>query len=164
RLMTAYQPEDIADAKKHWQEFTRTEAFATMAGLDGDSARVVAKMNQDHQATTPTMPPSLTPEQSKTMENEWEKTQGAVEATRTAVMHNKGTGGLFNQDRFDGVTDDAKQQQSQAQQSIAKPEPIIELTIKPQVEAKVTKPERTEYVTSDQSYPAAPRYTQNPNK
>ncbi|WP_236111142.1 hypothetical protein, partial [Vibrio vulnificus] len=25
RLMTAYQPEDIADAKKHWQEFTRTE-------------------------------------------------------------------------------------------------------------------------------------------
>ncbi len=79
-------------------------------------------------------------------------------------MHNKGTGGLFNQDRFDGVTDDAKQQQSQAQQSIAKPEPIIELTIKPQVEAKVTKPERTEYVTSDQAYPAAPKYTQNPNQ
>ncbi|ELQ3743320.1 conjugal transfer protein TraG N-terminal domain-containing protein, partial [Vibrio vulnificus] len=164
RLMTAYQPEDIADAKKHWQEFTRTEAFATMAGLDGDSARVVAKMNQNHQATTPTMPPSLTPEQSKTMENEWEKTQGAVDATRTAVMHNKGTGGLFNQDRFDGVTDDAKQQQSQAQQSIAKSEPIIALTIKSQVEAEVTKPERTEYVTSDQSYPAAPRYTQNPNQ
>ncbi|EJR4269493.1 conjugal transfer protein TraG N-terminal domain-containing protein, partial [Vibrio vulnificus] len=164
RIMTAYQPEDIAEAKELWQKFTRTEAFATMAGLDGDSARVVAKMNQDHQATTPTMPPSLTPEQSKTMENEWEKTQGAVDATRTAVMHNKGTGGLFNQDRFDGVTDDAKQQQSQAQQSIAKPEPIIELTIKPQVEAKVTKPERTEYVTSDQAYPAAPRYTQNPNQ
>nr|EGR7964587.1 conjugal transfer protein TraG [Vibrio vulnificus] len=164
RLMTAYQPEDIADAKKHWQEFTRTEAFATIAGLDGDSARVVAKMNQDHQATTPTMPPSLTPEQSKTMENEWEKTQGAVDATRTAVMHNKGTGGLFNQDRFDGVTDNARQQQSQAQQSISKPEPIIALTIKSQVEAEVTKPERTEYVTSDQSYPAAPRYTQNPNK
>ncbi|MCU8501244.1 conjugal transfer mating pair stabilization protein TraG [Vibrio vulnificus] len=164
RLMTAHKPEDIAEAKERWQKFTRTEEFATMAGLDGDSARVVAKMNQDHQATTPTMPPSLTPEQSKTMENEWEKTQGAVDATRTAVMHNKGTGGLFNQDRFDGVTDDAKQQQSQAQQSIAKPEPIIELTIKPQVEAKVTKPERTEYVTSDQAYPAAPRYTQNPNQ
>ncbi|EJR4269499.1 conjugal transfer protein TraG N-terminal domain-containing protein, partial [Vibrio vulnificus] len=164
RLMTAYQPEDIAEAKEQWQYFTRTEAFATMAGLDGDSARVVAKMNQDHQATTPTMPPSLTPEQSKTMENEWEKTQGAVDATRTAVMHNKGTGGLFNQDRFDGVTDNARQQQSQAQQSIAKPEPVIELTIKPQVEAKVTTPERTEYVTSDQSYPAAPKYTQNPNQ
>ncbi|EPM7999549.1 conjugal transfer mating-pair stabilization protein TraG [Vibrio vulnificus] len=164
RLMTAHKPEDIAEAKERWQKFTRTEEFATMAGLDGDSARVVAKMNQDHQATTPTMPPSLTPEQSKTMENEWEKTQGAVDATRTAVMHNKGTGGLFNQDRFDGVTDDAKQQQSQAQQSIAKPEPIIELTIKPQVEAKVTKPERTEYVTSDQAYPAAPKYTQNPNQ
>ncbi len=164
RLMTAYQPEDIADAKKHWQEFTRTEAFATMAGLDGDSARVVAKMNQDYQTTTPTTPPQLTPEQSKTMENEWDKTQGAVDATRTAVMHNKGTGGLFNQDRFDGVTDNARQQQSDAQQSIAKPEPIIALTIKSQVEAEVTKPERTEYVTSDQSYPAAPRYTQNPNQ
>ncbi|MCU8567052.1 conjugal transfer protein TraG, partial [Vibrio vulnificus] len=62
RLMTAYQPEDIAEAKERWQKFTRTEEFATMAGLDGDSARVVAKMNQDHQATTPTMPPSLTPE------------------------------------------------------------------------------------------------------
>ncbi|HAS6352037.1 conjugal transfer mating pair stabilization protein TraG [Vibrio vulnificus] len=164
RLMTAYQPEDIADAKKHWQEFTRTEAFATMAGLDGDSARVVAKMNQDYQTTTPTTPPQLTPEQSKTMENEWDKTQGAVDATRSAVMHNKGTGGLFNQDRFDGVTDNARQQQSDAQQSIAKPEPIIALTIKSQVEAEVTKPERTEYVTSDQSYPAAPRYTQNPNQ
>ncbi|HAS6140664.1 TPA: conjugal transfer mating pair stabilization protein TraG [Vibrio vulnificus] len=164
RIMTAYQPEDIADAKKHWQEFTRTEAFASMAGLDGDSARVVAKMNQDYQTTTPTTPPQLTPEQSKTMENEWDKTQGAVDATRTAVMHNKGTGGLFNQDRFDGVTDNARQQQSDAQQSIAKPEPIIALTIKSQVEAEVTKPERTEYVTSDQAYPAAPRYTQNPNQ
>lgn len=164
RIMTAYQPEDIAEAKERWQKFTRTEEFATMAGLDGDSARVVAKMNQDYQTTTPTTPPQLTPEQSKTMENEWDKTQGAVDATRTAVMHNKGTGGLFNQDRFDGVTDNARQQQSDAQQSIAKPEPIIALTIKPQVEAEVTKPERTEYVTSDQSYPAAPRYTQNPNQ
>ncbi|HDY7880598.1 conjugal transfer mating-pair stabilization protein TraG [Vibrio vulnificus] len=164
RIMTAYQPEDIAEAKERWQKFTRTEEFATMAGLDGDSARVVAKMNQDYQTTTPTTPPQLTPEQSKTMENEWDKTQGAVDATRTAVMHNKGTGGLFNQDRFDGVTDNARQQQSDAQQSIAKPEPIIALTIKPQVEAEVTKPERTEYVTSDQAYPAAPRYTQNPNQ
>ncbi|HAS6018104.1 TPA: conjugal transfer mating pair stabilization protein TraG [Vibrio vulnificus] len=164
RLMTAYQPEDITEAKERWQKFTRTEEFATMAGLDGDSARVVAKMNQDYQATTPTTPPQLTPEQSKTMENEWDKTQGAVDATRSAVMHNKGTGGLFNQDRFDGVTDNARQQQSDAQQSIIKPEPIIALTIKSQVEAEVTKPERTEYVTSDQAYPAAPKYTQNPNQ
>ncbi|HDY7992530.1 TPA: conjugal transfer mating-pair stabilization protein TraG [Vibrio vulnificus] len=164
RLMTAYQPEDITEAKERWQKFTRTEEFATMAGLDGDSARVVAKMNQDYQATTPTTPPQLTPEQSKTMENEWDKTQGAVDATRSAVMHNKGTGGLFNQDRFDGVTDNARQQQSDAQQSITKPEPIIALTIKSQVEAEVTKPERTEYVTSDQAYPAAPKYTQNPNQ
>ncbi len=164
RLMTSYQPEDIAEAKERWQKFTRTEAFATMAGLDGDSARVVAKMNQDYQTTTPTTPPQLTPEKSKTMENEWDKTQGAVDATRTAVMNNKGTCGLFNQDRFDGVTDNARQQQSNAQQSIAKPEPIIALTIKSQVEAEVTKPERTEYVTSDQAYPAAPKYTQNPNQ
>ncbi|MEZ8794837.1 conjugal transfer mating-pair stabilization protein TraG, partial [Vibrio splendidus] len=38
RLMTAHQPEDIADAKKSWQEYTRTEEFTTMAGLDGDTA------------------------------------------------------------------------------------------------------------------------------
>ncbi|MFA0630766.1 conjugal transfer protein TraG, partial [Vibrio sp. 10N.222.49.A3] len=31
RLMTAYQPEDIADAKKSWQEYTRTKEFTTMA-------------------------------------------------------------------------------------------------------------------------------------
>ncbi|PUZ78597.1 conjugal transfer protein TraG, partial [Vibrio vulnificus] len=62
RIMTAYQPEDIAEAKERWQKFTRTEEFATMAGLDGDSARVVAKMNQDYQTTTPTTPPQLTPE------------------------------------------------------------------------------------------------------
>ncbi|MEZ8652325.1 conjugal transfer protein TraG N-terminal domain-containing protein, partial [Vibrio splendidus] len=44
RLMTAYQPEDIADAKKSWQEYTRTKAFTTMAGLDGDTAKIVATM------------------------------------------------------------------------------------------------------------------------
>ncbi|WP_237720259.1 hypothetical protein, partial [Vibrio harveyi] len=63
-----------------------------------------------------------------------------------------------------GVTDNVKHQQNQAQQAIKKPESIIELTVKSQVEEEVTRPERTEYVTSDQAYPAAPRYTQNPNK
>ena len=29
------------------------------------------------------------------------------------------------------------------------------------VEEELTQPERTEYVTSEQAYPAAPRYTQN---
>ncbi|MCC4791377.1 conjugal transfer protein TraG, partial [Vibrio splendidus] len=38
RLMTAYQPEDIAEAKEQWQDYTRTEEFTTMAGLDGDTA------------------------------------------------------------------------------------------------------------------------------
>lgn len=98
------------------------------------------------------------------MEEGWDNTQDSVAQTRTDVLHNKGTGGLFNEDRFDGVTDNVKYQQSQAQKSISKPEPIIEMTIKPEVESEVTRPERTEYVTSDQSYPAAPRYTQNPNK
>ncbi|MEZ8738354.1 conjugal transfer protein TraG N-terminal domain-containing protein, partial [Vibrio sp. 10N.239.312.D08] len=32
RLMTAYQPEDIAEAKEQWQYYTRTEEFTTMAG------------------------------------------------------------------------------------------------------------------------------------
>ncbi|MEZ8154529.1 hypothetical protein ACED23_26100 [Vibrio splendidus] len=102
RLMTAHQPEDIADAKKSWQEYTRTE-----------------------------------------------------------MLHTKGTGGLFNQARFDGVTDDVKLQQEEAQKPIIKPEPMIELTVKSQVEKEITRPERTEYVTSDQAYPAVPRYTQN---
>ena len=98
------------------------------------------------------------------MEKGWDNTQETVAQTRTDVLHNKGTGGLFNEDRFDGVTDNVKHQQSQAQQSIKQPEPIIELTVKSQVEAEVTRPERTEYVTSDQAYPAAPKFTQNPNK
>ncbi|MFZ3461884.1 conjugal transfer mating-pair stabilization protein TraG [Vibrio harveyi] len=164
RLMTAHKPEDIAEAKERWQKFTRTEAFAQMAGLDGDTARIVGKMNQEHQASTPTGQPNLTPGQNKTMEEGWDNTQDSIAQTRTDVLHNKGTGGLFNEDRFDGVTDNVKYQQSQAQKSISKPEPIIEMTIKPEVESEVTRPERTEYVTSDQSYPAAPRYTQNPNK
>ena len=164
RIMTAHKPEDIADAKKNWQEFTRTEAFAQMAGLDGDTARIVGRMNQEHQASTPTGQPNLTPGQNKTMEEGWDNTQDSVAQTRTDVLHNKGTGGLFNEDRFDGVTDNVKYQQSQAQKSISKPEPIIEMTIKPEVESEVTRPERTEYVTSDQAYPAAPKFTQNPNK
>ncbi|MFZ3401707.1 conjugal transfer protein TraG, partial [Vibrio harveyi] len=53
RIMTAHKPEDIAAAKEQWQDFTRTEAFASMAGLDGDTARIVGKMNQEHQASTP---------------------------------------------------------------------------------------------------------------
>jgi conjugal transfer mating pair stabilization protein TraG len=164
RIMTAHKPEDIAEAKEQWQYFTRTEAFAQMAGLDGDTARIVGRMNQEHQASAPTGQPNLTPGQNKTMEEGWDNTQESVAQTRTDVLHNKGTGGLFNEDRFDGVTDNVKYQQSQAQKSISKPEPIIEMTIKPEVESEVTRPERTEYVTSDHSYPAAPRYTQNPNK
>ncbi|HDM8057029.1 TPA: conjugal transfer protein TraG, partial [Vibrio harveyi] len=164
RIMTAHKPEDIAEAKERWQKFTRTEAFASMAGLDGDTARIVGKMNQEHQASVATGQPNLTPEQNKTMEEGWGNTQESVAQTRTEVLHNKGTGGLFNEDRFDGVTDNVKHQQSQAQQSIKQPEPIIELTVKSQVEAEVTRPERTEYVTSDQAYPAAPKFTQNPNK
>ncbi|MFZ3506010.1 conjugal transfer protein TraG, partial [Vibrio harveyi] len=164
RIMTAHKPEDIAEAKERWQKFTRTEAFASMAGLDGDTARIVGKMNQEHQASTPTGQPNLTPEQNKTMEEGWDNIQESVAQTRTDVLHNKGTGGLFNEDRFDGVTDNVKHQQSQAQQSIKQPKPIIELTVKSQVEAEVTRPERTEYVTSDQAYPAAPKFTQNPNK
>ncbi|WP_340700605.1 conjugal transfer mating-pair stabilization protein TraG [Vibrio harveyi] len=164
RIMMAHTSEDIAAAKEQWQYFTRTEAFAQMAGLDGDTARIVGKMNQEHQASTPTSQPNLTPGQNKTMEEGWDNTQESVAQTRTDVLHSKGTGGLFNEDRFDGVTDNVKHQQSQAQQSIKQPEPIIELTVKSQVEAEVTRPERTEYVTSDQAYPATPRYTQNPNK
>ncbi|EKO3838987.1 conjugal transfer protein TraG, partial [Vibrio harveyi] len=164
RIMTAHKPEDIAEAKERWQKFTRTEAFASMAGLDGDTARIVGKMNQEHQASVATGLPHLSSAQSDTMSQSWNDTQDTVAQTRTDVLHNKGTGGLFNQDRFDGVTDNVKHQQSQAQQSIKQPEPIIELTVKSQVEAEVTRPERTEYVTSDQAYPAAPRYTQNPNK
>ncbi|MEZ8904699.1 conjugal transfer protein TraG, partial [Vibrio sp. 10N.247.310.34] len=161
RLMTAYQPEDIAEAKERWQKFTRTEAFATMAGLDGDTAKIVGKMNQAHQATTPTQQPELTPEQNKTMEKGWASTVDTVAHTRTEMLHTKGTGGLFNQARFDGVTDDVKLQQEEAQKPIIKPEPMIELTVKSQVEKEITRPERTEYVTSDQAYPSVPRYTQN---
>ncbi|HHP0493723.1 TPA: conjugal transfer mating-pair stabilization protein TraG [Vibrio harveyi] len=164
RIMTAHKPEDIAEAKEQWQYFTRTEAFAQMAGLDGDTARIVGKMNQEHQASVATGQPHLSSAQSDTMSQAWNDTQDTVAQTRTDVLHNKGTGGLFNEDRFDGVTDNVKYQQSQAQKSISKPEPIIEMTIKPEVESEVTRPERTEYVTSDQAYPAAPRYTQNPNK
>ncbi|MEZ8844909.1 conjugal transfer protein TraG, partial [Vibrio splendidus] len=164
RLMTAYQPEDIAEAKERWQKFTRTEAFATMAGLDGDTAKIVGKMNQAHQATTPTQQPELTPEQNKTMEKGWESTVDTVAHTRTEMLHTKGTGGLFNQERFDGVTDDVKLQQEEAQKPIIKPEPMIEMTVKSQVEKEITRPERTEYVTSDQAYPSAPRYTQNPKE
>ncbi|HDM8062503.1 TPA: conjugal transfer mating pair stabilization protein TraG [Vibrio harveyi] len=164
RIMTAHKPEDIAEAKMNWQNFTRTEQFAKMAGLDGDTARIVGKMNQEHQASVATGQPHLSSAQSDTMSQAWNDTQDTVAQTRTDVLHNKGTGGLFNEDRFDGVTDNVKYQQSQAQKSISKPEPIIEMTIKPEVESEVTRPERTEYVTSDQSYPAAPRYTQNPNK
>jgi conjugal transfer mating pair stabilization protein TraG len=162
RLMTAHQPEDIADAKEQWQYYTRTEAFATMAGLDGDAAKIVGKMNQAHQASTPTQQPELTPEQNNTMEKGWASTVDTVAAARTAMLHNNETGGLFNQERFDGVTDEVKLQQEEAQKPIIKPEPMIELTVKSQVEKEITKPERTEYVTSDQAYPAAPRYTQNP--
>ncbi|MFZ3423359.1 conjugal transfer mating-pair stabilization protein TraG [Vibrio harveyi] len=164
RIMTAHKPEDIAEAKERWQKFTRTEAFAQMAGLDGDTARIVGKMNQEHQASAPTGQPQLTPEQNAHMAQAWDDTQATVTQTRTAILHNKGTGGLFNEDRFDGVTDNVRHQQSQAQQSIKKPEPIIEMTIKPEVETETKRPERAEYVTSDQAYPAAPRYTQNPNK
>ncbi|PMM72019.1 conjugal transfer protein TraG [Vibrio splendidus] len=162
RLMTAYQPEDIADAKKSWQEYTRTEEFTTMAGLDGDTAKIVATMEKAHETTTPTQQPELTPEQNNTMEKGWASTVDTVTAARTAMLHNNETGGLFNQARFDGVTDEVKLQQEEAQKPIIKPEPMIELTVKSQVEKEITRPERTEYVTSDQAYPAAPRYTQNP--
>ncbi|MEZ8410370.1 conjugal transfer mating-pair stabilization protein TraG [Vibrio splendidus] len=161
RLMTAYQPEDIADAKKSWQEYTRTEEFTTMAGLDGDTAKIVATMEKAHETTTPTQQPELTPEQNNTMEKGWASTVDTVAHTRTEMLHTKGTGGLFNQARFDGVTDDVKLQQEEAQKPIIKPEPMIELTVKSQVEKEITRPERTEYVTSDQAYPAVPRYTQN---
>ncbi|CAK2106326.1 conjugal transfer mating pair stabilization protein TraG [Vibrio crassostreae] len=161
RLMTAHQPEDIADAKKSWQEYTRTEEFTTMAGLDGDTAKIVATMEKAHETTTPTQQPELTPEQNKTMEKGWASTVDTVAHTRTEMLHTKGTGGLFNQARFDGVTDDVKLQQEEAQKPIIKPEPMIELTVKSQVEKEITRPERTEYVTSDQAYPAVPRYTQN---
>ncbi|GBK97161.1 conjugal transfer protein TraG, partial [Vibrio harveyi] len=164
RIMTAHKPEDIAEAKERWQKFTRTEAFAQMAGLDGDTARIVGRMNQEHQTSAPTGQPQLKPEQNANMAQAWNDTQDTVTQTRTDVLHNKGTGGLFNEDRFNGVTDNVKHQQNQAQQAIKKPESIIELTVKSQVEEEVTRPERTEYVTSDQAYPAAPRYTQNPNK
>ncbi|MGR5392204.1 conjugal transfer mating-pair stabilization protein TraG, partial [Vibrio crassostreae] len=129
RLMTAHQPEDIAEAKERWQKFTRTEAFATMAGLDGDAAKIVGKMNQAHQASTPTQQPELTPEQNNTMEKGWASTVDTVAAARTAMLHNNETGGLFNQERFDGVTDDVKLQQEEAQKPIIKPEPMIELTV-----------------------------------
>ncbi|MDP2503691.1 conjugal transfer mating-pair stabilization protein TraG [Vibrio splendidus] len=162
RLMTAYQPEDIADAKKSWQEYTRTEEFTTMAGLDGDTAKIVATMEKAHETTTPTQQPELTPEQNNTMEKGWASTVDTVAAARTAMLHNNETGGLFNQARFDGVTDEVKLQQEEAQKPILKPEPMIEMTVKSQVEKEITRPERTEYVTSDQAYPAAPRYTQNP--
>ncbi|MEZ9425461.1 conjugal transfer mating-pair stabilization protein TraG [Vibrio lentus] len=162
RLMTAYQPEDIADAKKSWQEYTRTEEFTTMAGLDGDTAKIVATMEKAHETSTPTQKPELTPEQNNTMEKGWASTVDTVAHTRTEMLHTKGTGGLFNQARFDGVTDDVKLQQEEAQKPIIKPEPMIEMTVKSQVEKEVTRPERTEYVTSDQAYPSAPRYTQNP--
>ncbi|KPL97026.1 conjugal transfer mating-pair stabilization protein TraG [Vibrio splendidus] len=161
RLMTAHQPEDIADAKKSWQEYTRTEEFTTMAGLDGDTAKIVATMEKAHETTTPTQQPELTPEQNNTMEKGWASTIDTVAHTRTEMLHTKGTGGLFNQARFDGVTDDVKLQQEEAQKPIIKPEPMIELTVKSQVEKEITRPERTEYVTSDQAYPAVPRYTQN---
>ncbi|MEZ8037180.1 conjugal transfer mating-pair stabilization protein TraG [Vibrio crassostreae] len=161
RLMTAYQPEDIAEAKEQWQYYTRTEAFATMAGLDGDTAKIVATMEKAHETTTPTQQPELTPEQNNTMEKGWASTVDTVAHTRTEMLHTKGTGGLFNQERFDGVTDDVKLQQEEAQKPIIKPEPMIELTVKSQVEKEITRPERTEYVTSDQAYPSVPRYTQN---
>ncbi|MEZ9298415.1 conjugal transfer mating-pair stabilization protein TraG [Vibrio splendidus] len=164
RLMTARQPEDIAEAKERWQKFTRTEAFATMAGLDGDTAKIVGEMNQTHQATTPTGQLSLSPEQNSTMAKGWDSTVDTVAETRTAMLHTTETGGLFNQARFDGVTDDVQHQQAQAQQPIKKPEPMIEMTVQSQVEKEIARPERTEYVTSDQSYPAAPGYTQKPNQ
>ncbi|MFA0727185.1 conjugal transfer mating-pair stabilization protein TraG, partial [Vibrio sp. 10N.222.48.A4] len=118
RLMTAYQPEDIAEAKEQWQDYTRTEEFTTMAGLDGDTAKIVATMEKAHETTTPTQQPELTPEQNNTMEKGWASTVDTVAAARTAMLHNNETGGLFNQARFDGVTDEVKLQQEEAQKPI----------------------------------------------
>ncbi|MFA0621982.1 conjugal transfer protein TraG N-terminal domain-containing protein, partial [Vibrio sp. 10N.222.49.A4] len=78
RLMTAYQPEDIAEAKEQWQYYTRTEEFTTMAGLDGDTAKIVATMEKAHETTTPTQQPELTPEQNNTMEKGWASTVDTV--------------------------------------------------------------------------------------
>ncbi|MFA0497526.1 conjugal transfer protein TraG N-terminal domain-containing protein, partial [Vibrio sp. 10N.222.46.A1] len=78
RLMTAYQPEDIAEAKEQWQDYTRTEEFTTMAGLDGDTAKIVATMEKAHETTTPTQQPELTPEQNNTMEKGWASTVDTV--------------------------------------------------------------------------------------
>ncbi|MDN3686168.1 hypothetical protein QW180_31495 [Vibrio sinaloensis] len=165
RIMTAYQPEDIAEAKDYWQGYVRTEDFAKSAGIDGDSARIVSEMNSNHQASTPSGKPTLNTGQETLLDNEWNKSQDKVSETRSDLLHSKGTGGIFNQERFDGVSHQVQQRQESAQESITpQKKPMIEMTIKPQVEEQVTPQERHEYVTSDQSYPAAPGYTKKPSK
>ncbi|WP_145958592.1 hypothetical protein [Vibrio tapetis] len=72
RLMTAFQPEDIADAKKNWQEYVRTEAFASIAGFEGDNGTKISKMNNDYQtdATQEGEKPALSRGQRGLMDKE----------------------------------------------------------------------------------------------
>ena len=165
RLMTAFQPEDIADAKEQRQYYTRTEAFASIAGFEGDNGAKIKRMESDYQtdATQGGEKPALSRGQRGLMDKEGERVQSAFEATTEAVLSAKQTGALYNDEYFEGTKQSVYNQQERAQQDIAPLESMIDIRIKPEVEAELN-PERTEYVSSDQAYPAAPAYTKNPTQ
>ncbi|SON51614.1 hypothetical protein [Vibrio tapetis] len=79
------------------------------------------------------------------------------------MLSAKQTGALYNDEYFEGTKESVYNQQERAQQDIAPLESMIDIRIKPQVEAELN-PERTEYVSSDQAYPTAPAYTKNPTQ
>ncbi|MEZ8107262.1 hypothetical protein, partial [Vibrio cortegadensis] len=60
-------------------------------------------------------------------------------------------------------TTDTEQQQTIANEQITKPAtPLVDLSIKTEVEAETTRPEPPNYVQTGQSYPSVPAYTKKP--
>jgi conjugal transfer mating pair stabilization protein TraG len=107
--------------------------------------------------------PKLTPGQGAIIEKGHEEAWDNSIKAREDMLNVKQTGGLFNDERFNKITTDTEQQQTIANEQITKPAtPLVDLSIKTEVETETTRPEPPNYVQTGQSYPSVPAYTKKP--
>lgn len=165
RLMTAHQPEDLAEVKEAYQLYMQTEDFEQSIGLSGNrdtNVKALGKTYNDNAPSSSTKP-KLTPGQGAIIEKGHEEAWDNSIKAREDMLNVKQTGGLFNDERFNKITTDTEQQQTIANEQITKPvTPLVDLSIKTEVEAETTRPEPPNYVQTGQSYPSVPAYTKKP--
>ncbi|MFA0174657.1 conjugal transfer protein TraG N-terminal domain-containing protein [Vibrio lentus] len=162
RLMTARLPEDINDAKSHFDLYTQSDSFKNSFGVNTSSSNIDELKNL-YQPNNLSSAPTLNPEQSAVVNQGAEVAQSKIEEVTADMINLKGSDDLYDNHTYRNVRGNALvmggHMQNEANTSLTSNLPASD--VQQEVNDQLTRQENAGSPQPDTGYHYT---TQKPNK